>query len=314
MLTYPSTHGVYESHVGGVCAAVHDAGGQVYIDGANLNALVGLAKPGHFGGDVSHLNLHKTFCIPHGGGGPGVGPVAVAEHLVPFLPRLSSPIQTPEELVRQGAPVSAAPYGSAGILAISWAYIALMGHEGLTRATSTAVLAANYVAARLSDAFPVLYRGPGGLVAHECILDVRPLTKATGITAEDIAKRLIDFGIHAPTMSFPVAGTLMVEPTESEDLAEVDRFIEAMLVIREEIAAVERGDVTAEASVLRAAPHTAEAVIADEWDREYSREQAAFPVAGLRRDKYFSPVRRVDNAFGDRNLVCACPPLDEYED
>lgn len=313
MLTYPSTHGVYESHVGEVCAAVHDAGGQVYIDGANLNALVGLAKPGHFGGDVSHLNLHKTFCIPHGGGGPGVGPVAVAEHLVPFLPRLSSPIQTPEELVRQGAPVSAAPYGSAGILAISWAYIALMGHEGLTRATSTAVLAANYVAARLSDAFPVLYRGPGGLVAHECILDVRPLTKATGITAEDIAKRLIDFGIHAPTMSFPVAGTLMVEPTESEDLAEVDRFIEAMLVIREEIAAVERGEVSAEASVLRAAPHTAESVVADAWDAAYSREQAAFPVPGLRRDKYFSPVRRIDNAFGDRNLVCACPPLDEYE-
>ena len=313
MLTYPSTHGVYESHVGEVCAAVHDAGGQVYIDGANLNALVGLAKPGHFGGDVSHLNLHKTFCIPHGGGGPGVGPVAVAEHLIPFLPRLASPIQTPEELIRQGAPVSAAPYGSAGILAISWAYIALMGHEGLTRATSTAVLAANYVAARLNDAYPVLYRGPAGLVAHECILDVRPLTKSTGVTAEDIAKRLIDFGIHAPTMSFPVAGTLMVEPTESEDLAEVDRFIEAMLVIREEIAAIERGEVAVEASVLRAAPHTAEAVIADDWDHEYSREQAAFPVAGLRKDKYFSPVRRIDNAYGDRNLVCACPPLEEYE-
>jgi len=314
MLTYPSTHGVYEGHVAEVCAAVHDAGGQVYIDGANLNALVGLAKPGHFGGDVSHLNLHKTFCIPHGGGGPGVGPVAVASHLVPFLPRLSSPIQTPEELVRQGAPVSAAPYGSAGILAISWAYIALMGHEGLTRATSTAVLAANYVAARLEEAFPVLYRGPAGLVAHECILDMRELTKATGITAEDVAKRLIDFGIHAPTMSFPVAGTLMVEPTESEDLAEVDRFVEAMLIIREEIAAVERGEVSAEDSVLRAAPHTAEMVAANEWTAPYSREQAAFPVPSLRTDKYFSPVRRIDNAYGDRHLVCACPPLAEYED
>jgi glycine dehydrogenase len=242
-----------------------------------------------------------------------VGPVAVAKHLVPFLPRLSSPIQTPEELIRQGAPVSAAPYGSAGILAISWAYIALMGHEGLTRATSTAVLSANYVATRLQDAFPVLYRGPGGLVAHECILDLRDLTKRTGVTAEDVAKRLIDFGIHAPTMSFPVAGTLMVEPTESEDLGEVDRFIAAMLAIREEIAAVERGEVAVEESVLRAAPHTVEMVAANEWTAPYSREQAAFPVPGLRRDKYFSPVRRIDNAYGDRNLVCSCPPLEEYE-
>ena len=239
--------------------------------------------------------------------------MAVAQHLVPFLPRLSSPIQTPEELIRQGAPVSAAPYGSAGILAISWAYIALMGHEGLTRATSTAVLSANYVAARLHDAFPVLYRGPAGLVAHECILDLREITKETGITAEDVAKRLIDFGINAPTMSFPVAGTLMVEPTESEDLVEVDRFIEAMLVIREEIAAIERGEVSAEASALRAAPHTVEFVVADNWAQGYSREQAAFPVPGLRRDKYFSPVRRVDNAYGDRNLVCSCPPLEDYQ-
>ncbi|MFV0284811.1 MAG: aminomethyl-transferring glycine dehydrogenase, partial [Demequina sp.] len=238
MITYPSTHGVYEEHVGEVCGAVHDAGGQVYIDGANLNALVGLAKPGHFGGDVSHLNLHKTFCIPHGGGGPGVGPVAVAEHLVPFLPALRQTIQRPAELRRQGAPVSAAPFGSAGILPITWAYIALMGHEGLGRATRVAVLSANYIAARLQDAFPVLYRGPGGLVAHECILDIRPLTKTSGITAEDIAKRLIDFGFHAPTMSFPVAGTLMVEPTECVDLTEIDRFMEAMLVLREEIAAV----------------------------------------------------------------------------
>ncbi len=313
MITYPSTHGVFEEHVGEVCAAVHDAGGQVYIDGANLNALVGLAKPGHFGGDVSHLNLHKTFCIPHGGGGPGVGPVAVAEHLVPFLPALRQTIQRPAELRRQGSPVSAAPYGSAGILPITWAYIALMGHEGLGRATQVAVLAANYIAARLQDAFPVLYRGPGGLVAHECILDVRPLTKTSGITAEDIAKRLIDFGFHAPTMSFPVAGTLMVEPTESEDLAELDRFIDAMLVIREEIAAVERGDVEAANSPLRHAPHTADAVVSDDWDRAYSREQAAFPVPGLRQDKYWSPVARIDNAHGDRNLVCACPPLEEYE-
>ena len=312
MITYPSTHGVYEEHVGQVCAAVHDAGGQVYIDGANLNALVGLAKPGHFGGDVSHLNLHKTFCIPHGGGGPGVGPVAVAKHLVPFLPRLSSPIQTPEELERNGAPVSGASYGSAGILPISWAYIALMGHEGLTRATSTAVLSANYVASKLDAHFPVLYRGPGGLVAHECVLDVRPITKATGVTAEDIAKRLIDFGIHAPTMSFPVSGTLMVEPTESEDLTEIDRFIEAMTVIREEIAAIERGELAVEESPLRNAPHTAEMVTSDTWDQKYGREQAAFPVPGLRRDKYFSPVRRIDNAYGDRNLMCACPPLEEY--
>jgi glycine dehydrogenase len=290
---------------------VHDAGGQVYIDGANLNALVGLAKPGHFGGDVSHLNLHKTFCIPHGGGGPGVGPVAVAKHLVAFLPRLSSPIQTPEELERNGAPVSGASYGSAGILPISWAYIALMGHEGLTRATSTAVLAANYVATKLDAHFPVLYRGPGGLVAHECVLDVRPITKATGVTAEDIAKRLIDFGIHAPTMSFPVSGTLMVEPTESEDLTEIDRFIEAMTVIREEIAAIERGELAVEESPLRNAPHTAEMVISDSWDQKYGREQAAFPVPGLRHDKYFSPVRRIDNAYGDRNLVCTCPPLED---
>ncbi|WP_274519719.1 aminomethyl-transferring glycine dehydrogenase [Demequina aestuarii] len=312
MITYPSTHGVYEAHVGEVCAAVHEAGGQVFIDGANLNALVGLAKPGHFGGDVSHLNLHKTFCIPHGGGGPGVGPVAVAEHLVPYLPALRQTIQRPAELQRRGAPVSAAPYGSAGILPITWAYIALMGHEGLMRATETAVLAANYVATRLADAFQVLYRGPGGLVAHECVLDIRPLTKATGITNEDIAKRLIDFGIHAPTMSFPVAGTLMVEPTESEDLGEIDRFIDAMLVIREEIAAVERGDIAAADSPLRHAPHTADAVVSDTWDRAYSREQAAFPVAGLRQDKYWAPVSRIDNAHGDRHLVCSCPPVEAY--
>ena len=313
MLTYPSTHGVYEAHVGEVCAAVHNAGGQVFIDGANLNALVGVAKPGHFGGDVSHLNLHKTFCIPHGGGGPGVGPVAVAEHLIPFLPALRQSIQRPRELRRAGKPVSAAPYGSAGILPVSWAYIAMMGGEGLLRATQVAVLAANYVAARLEEHFPVLFRGPGGLVAHECIIDIRPLTKATGITEEDIAKRLIDYGFHAPTMSFPVPGTLMIEPTESEDLAEIDRFIDAMIAIREEIAQVERGEIAAEDSVLRHAPHTAAAIGADEWTQKYSREQAAFPVPGLRVDKYFPPVRRIDNAHGDRNLVCACPPPEAFE-
>ncbi|WP_438821357.1 aminomethyl-transferring glycine dehydrogenase [Demequina capsici] len=313
MLTYPSTHGVYEAHVGEVCAVVHDAGGQVYIDGANLNALVGLAKPGHFGGDVSHLNLHKTFCIPHGGGGPGVGPVAVAKHLVPFLPELQQTVRRPAELLRRGAPVSAAPYGSAGILPISWAYIALMGGPGLLHATQVAVLAANYVAARLDEDYPVLYKGPNGLVAHECILDVRPLTKTSGITAEDIAKRLIDFGIHAPTMSFPVPGTLMVEPTESEDLAEIDRFIDAMKVIREEIRAVERGEISAEDSVLRHAPHTVASVAGDAWEQAYPRAQAAFPLPSLRVDKYWPPVRRIDNVYGDRNLVCACPPLDEYD-
>jgi glycine dehydrogenase len=300
MLTYPSTHGVYEAHVREVCAAVHEVGGQVYIDGANLNALVGIARPAELGGDVSHLNLHKTFCIPHGGGGPGVGPVAVAEHLVPFLPG------------RGSTRVSAAPYGSAGILPISWAYVALMGADGLRAATEHAVLAANYVAARLGGAFPVLYTGPGGRVAHECILDLRRLTAETGVTAEDVAKRLIDFGFHAPTLSFPVAGTLMVEPTESEDLAELDRFCDAMLAIRAEIDEVAAGRWPVEDSPLRRAPHTAAAVSADAWDRPYSREQAAFPVATLRHAKYWPPVGRIDNAAGDRNLVCACPPIEEY--
>ncbi len=314
MITYPSTHGVYEAHVGEVCAAVHAAGAQVYIDGANLNALVGLAKPGHFGGDVSHLNLHKTFAIPHGGGGPGVGPVAVAQHLVQFLPRVRQGIQRPRDLKREGAAVSGAPYGSAGILSISWAYIAMLGPDGLQYATQVAVLAANYVAARLREHFPVLYSGANGLVAHECILDLRDITKATGITAEDVAKRLVDYGLHAPTMSWPVAGTLMVEPTESEDKVELDRFIDAMVAIRAEIAAIERGEITAEESALRHAPHTAESVAADVWEHAYSRESAAFPVAGLRRDKYFPPVRRIDNAYGDRHLVCSCPPPEDFED
>ena len=300
MLTYPSTHGVYEAHVREVCALVHDAGGQVYIDGANLNALVGLARPGELGGDVSHLNLHKTFCIPHGGGGPGVGPVAVAEHLVPYLPG------------RGSTPVAAAPYGSAGILPISWAYVALMGPDGLRAATEHAVLTANYVAARLAEHFPVLYTGPGGRVAHECILDLRALTAATGVTAEDVAKRLIDYGFHAPTLSFPVAGTLMVEPTESEDLAELDRFCDAMIAIRAEIQRVADGEWSAAESPLRGAPHTAAAVAADTWDRKYSRELAAFPLPGVRADKYWPPVRRIDNAAGDRNLVCACPPVEDY--
>jgi glycine dehydrogenase len=310
MITYPSTFGVYEEGIPELCALVHKAGGQVYIDGANLNALVGHAAPGHFGGDVSHLNLHKTFAIPHGGGGPGVGPVAVAEHLVPYLPGLRQTIKRPEELARAGAPVSAAPYGSAGILPVSWTYIALMGSDGLKRATEMAVLAANYVAARLDEHFPVLYKGPGGLVAHECILDVRPLTERTGVTAEDIAKRLIDFGFHAPTMSFPIPGTLMVEPTESESREELDRFIEAMIVIREEIADIEEGRIAVEASPLRNAPHTASMVATDAWNQAYSRDQAAFPVVSLRASKYWPPVRRIDNARGDRNLATVLPLLD----
>ncbi|MFE5340582.1 aminomethyl-transferring glycine dehydrogenase [Isoptericola sp. NPDC056578] len=309
MITYPSTHGVYEEHVREVCGLVHNAGGQVYIDGANLNALVGLARPGEFGGDVSHLNLHKTFCIPHGGGGPGVGPVAVAAHLVPFLPADPTPGIDAQDGI---APVSAAPHGSAGILPISYAYLALMGPDGLTEASKAAVLTANYVAKRLDPYFPVLYTGENGLVAHECILDLRPMTAETGVTAEDVAKRLIDYGFHAPTMSFPVAGTLMVEPTESEDLAELDRFVDAMIAIRGEIDRVGAGEWSAEDSPLRHAPHTAASVVADEWTHPYSRELAAFPLASLRGAKYWSPVRRIDGAKGDRNLVCACPPLESY--
>ncbi|MDI9974375.1 aminomethyl-transferring glycine dehydrogenase [Rhodococcus sp. IEGM 1307] len=307
MLTYPSTHGVYENDVRTVCDLVHEAGGQVYVDGANLNALVGLAQPGKFGGDVSHLNLHKTFCIPHGGGGPGVGPVAVREHLAPFLP--GNPLGGDD----LGTPVSAANYGSAGILPITWAYIALMGPDGLTSATETAVLAANYVARSLDQQFPVLYTGPSGLVAHECILDLRPVTKATGVTAEDVAKRLIDYGFHAPTLSFPVNGTLMVEPTESEDLAELDRFIEAMISIRREIDLVGDGVWPLERSPLRQAPHTAEQVTADEWDLPYPRHLAAYPVASLRAAKYWPPVRRIDGVHGDRNLVCSCPAPEAFE-
>ncbi|WP_394250569.1 aminomethyl-transferring glycine dehydrogenase [Arthrobacter pityocampae] len=316
MITYPSTHGVFEEDVRWVCEKVHEAGGQVYIDGANLNALVGLAQPGEFGGDVSHLNLHKTFCIPHGGGGPGVGPVAVAAHLAPFLPGdANRDIATDGGSdASGGTPVSGSMYGSAGVLPISWAYIALMGSEGLTSATAHALLAANYVAARLTEYFPVLYTGVQGLVAHECILDLRPLTAATGVTAEDVAKRLIDYGFHAPTLSFPVAGTLMVEPTESEDLAELDRFIDAMIAIRGEIDRVAAGDFTIEESPLRQAPHTARVLVADEWTQAYPRELAAYPLRSLHHDKYFPPVRRIDGAHGDRNLVCSCPPIEAFED
>jgi len=310
MVTYPSTHGVFETGIADLCAAVHDAGGQVYVDGANLNALVGVARPGRFGADVSHLNLHKTFCIPHGGGGPGVGPVACREHLAPYLP--NHPLRPDAGPVTGPGPVSAAPWGSAGILPISWAYVRLMGPDGLRQATATAVLAANYVAARLREHYPVLYSGRDGLVAHECVLDLRPLTKATGVTVEDVAKRLIDHGFHAPTMSFPVAGTLMVEPTESEDLREIDRFCDAMIAIRREIAEVEQGRWEATGSPLRQAPHTA-AMLAGEWDHGYDRRVAAYPSPGQERRKYWPPVRRVDGAYGDRNLICSCPAPEAYE-
>jgi glycine dehydrogenase len=311
MITYPSTHGVYEESVTEVCQIVHDHGGQVYVDGANLNALLGLAKPGEFGGDVSHLNLHKTFCIPHGGGGPGVGPVAVAAHLAPYLPNHPLLDQAgPESGV---GPISAAPFGSAGVLAISWAYIRMMGAEGLTAATKAAVLTANYVAKRLEGVFPVLYTGENGLVAHECILDLRPMTKETGISVDDVAKRLIDYGFHAPTMSFPVAGTLMVEPTESEDLGELDRFCDAMIAIRHEIDRVAAGEWPAADNPLVNAPHTAESVIKDKWEHAYTREEAAFPRSVDRTSKYWPPVRRIDGAYGDRNLICSCPAPEAFE-
>ncbi|WP_422769543.1 aminomethyl-transferring glycine dehydrogenase [Plantactinospora sp. WMMC1484] len=306
MVTYPSTHGVYEGGIAALCAKVHDAGGQVYVDGANLNALLGYAKPGRFGADVSHLNLHKTFCIPHGGGGPGVGPVAVRAHLAAYLPG--------DPLAAEGRPaISAARYGSAGILPIPWTYLRLMGPDGLRRATGTAVLAANYVAARLRGHYPVLYAGNKGLVAHECILDLRPLTKATGVSVDDVAKRLIDYGFHAPTMSFPVAGTLMVEPTESEDLAELDRFCAAMIAIRAEIDRVGAGEWPKGDNPLANAPHTATMVTGDEWSHPYPRSVAGYPAGVDRRAKYWPPVRRIDGAYGDRNLVCACPPPESYE-
>jgi glycine dehydrogenase len=313
MLTYPSTHGVFEETVTEVCDLVHAAGGQVYVDGANLNALIGLARLGRFGADVSHLNLHKTFCIPHGGGGPGVGPVGVRAHLAPYLPGSAAPGGQPGS-ARGGGPVAAAPYGSAGVLPISWAYIAMMGADGLRRATQVAILAANYVAKRLSPHYPVLYTGRGGLVAHECIIDLRPITHQSGVTVDDVAKRLIDYGIHAPTMSFPVAGTLMIEPTESENLAELDRFCAAMIAIRQEIARVESGGYDRQDNPLRNAPHTASMLLAADWKHPYEREEAAYPLPGDRRAKYWPPVRRIDQAYGDRHLVCACPPPAAFED
>ena len=312
MVTYPSTHGVFESEITTICGMIHDAGGQVYVDGANLNALVGLAQPGKFGADVSHLNLHKTFCIPHGGGGPGVGPVIARKHLAPHLP--NHPLDPTAGPLTGAGPISAAPFGSALILPISWAYIRMMGAQGLTHATEVAILSANYIAKKLSDHYPILYTGKNGLIAHECIIDLRDITKRTGVTVDDIAKRLMDFGFHAPTMSFPVAGTLMIEPTESEDVAEMDRFISAMIAIAKEIEAIERGELKVEDSPLRHAPHTASDVLTDNWQRPYSRQQAAFPAGeeiGLtRRGKYWPTVGRIDGAYGDRNLVCACEPIE----
>ena len=311
MVTYPSTHGVFESTIVEICDVVHEHGGQVYVDGANLNALVGVARPGWFGGDISHLNLHKTFCIPHGGGGPGVGPVAARAHLAPFLPNHPATREAGPET--GPGPVSAAPWGSAGILPISYTYAMLMGAEGLRRATQVAILSANYIAARLGDHYPVLYTGEHGRVAHECIVDIRPITKATGVTVDDVAKRLVDYGFHAPTMSFPVAGTLMIEPTESESLAEVDRFCDAMIAIKGEIDRVASGEWPHADSPLHHAPHTAEDLLVTEWDRPYSREDAAYPAPALRRSKYWPPVSRIDGGYGDRNLMCACPPPEAFE-
>ncbi|HTH83917.1 MAG TPA: aminomethyl-transferring glycine dehydrogenase [Mycobacterium sp.] len=307
MITYPSTHGVYEHDIADICAAVHDVGGQVYVDGANLNALVGLARPGRFGGDVSHLNLHKTFCIPHGGGGPGVGPVAVREHLAKYLPGHPLADELPDKYT-----VSSAPYGSASILPITWAYIRMMGAAGLRAASLTAIASANYIARRLDEYYPVLYTGENGMVAHECILDLRGITKDTGVTVDDVAKRLADYGFHAPTMSFPVAGTLMVEPTESESLAEVDAFCDAMIAIRSEIDKVRAGTWSVDDNPLRGAPHTAECLLVADWDHPYSREQAAYPLGKGFRPKVWPPVRRIDGAYGDRNLMCSCPPVSAF--
>jgi glycine dehydrogenase len=308
MITYPSTHGVFETQVKELCAMVHSHGGRVYVDGANMNALVGVAAPGEFGGDVSHLNLHKTFCIPHGGGGPGVGPVCVVADLVPYLPGHA----TAGIPVNGVGAVSAAPLGNAAVLPISWMYCRMMGPEGLTQATEVAILSANYISSRLKDHFPTLYASENGHVAHECILDLRPLKETSGVTAEDVAKRLMDYGFHAPTLSFPVPGTLMVEPTESETLAELDRFIDAMIAIREEIRKVEAGQWPQDNNPLKHAPHTAASLMGADWDRPYSRELAAFPLASLKQVKYWPPVGRVDNVYGDRNLFCSCVPVSDY--
>ncbi len=312
MITYPSTHGVFEAGVQELCEIIHQHGGQVYIDGANMNALVGTAAPGHFGGDVSHLNLHKTFCIPHGGGGPGVGPVAVRSHLAKFLPCSYTAGTASKWNDLEWMRISAAPFGSASILPISWMYVAMMGAAGLTKATEIAIVSANYVAKKLENFYPVLYKGNKGLVAHECILDLRPQQKESGISNEDVAKRLMDFGFHAPTMSFPVPGTLMIEPTESESKFELDRFIEAMVAIAEEIGKVTNGSFDKENNPLKNAPHTAEVILANEWNRPYTREEAAYPVGRLRKNKYWPPVGRADNVYGDRNLFCTCVPISEY--
>jgi glycine dehydrogenase len=312
MITYPSTHGVFESAIKDICKQVHDAGGQVYMDGANLNALLGVAHPGEFGADVAHMNLHKTFCIPHGGGGPGVGPVGVAEHLAPFLP--GHPMDSECGGEQAIGPICATPLGSAGILPISWMYVAMMGAEGLTQATEVAILNANYLARRLSEGYEILYRGEQGRVAHECIVDTRVLRDECGISVDDVAKRLIDFGYHAPTMSWPVAGALMVEPTESESKAEIDRFCEAMLTIAAEARQVKDGKWPADDNPLVNAPHTQAEVTADTWSHPYGRQVAAFPAAHLLEDKYWAPVARVDNAYGDRHLVCTCPPVEAYRE
>ncbi len=310
MITYPSTHGVFETRVKELCELVHEHGGRVYVDGANMNALVGVAAPGEFGGDVSHLNLHKTFCIPHGGGGPGVGPVCVVEDLVPYLPGHAT-----AGIASNGVgAVSAAPLGNAAVLPISWMYCRMMGAKGLQAATETAILSANYISARLKDHYPTLYASPNGHVAHECILDLRPLKDTSGVTAEDVAKRLIDYGFHAPTLSFPVPGTLMVEPTESEPLAELDRFVDAMIAIRGEIRRVEEGVWPKDDNPLKHAPHTAASLLGTEWSHPYSRELGAFPLAELKQAKYWPPIGRVDNVYGDRNLFCSCVPVGEYQE
>jgi glycine dehydrogenase len=309
MITYPSTHGVFETQVKALCALVHQHGGRVYVDGANMNALVGVAAPGEFGGDVSHLNLHKTFCIPHGGGGPGVGPVCVVQDLVPYLPGHATAGVT----VNGVGAVSAAPLGNAAVLPISWMYCRMMGAEGLQLATETAILSANYISVRLKEHYPTLYASAEGHVAHECILDVRPLKDATGVSAEDVAKRLMDYGFHAPTLSFPVPGTLMVEPTESETLAELDRFIGAMIAIRDEIRLIENGTWPQDNNPLKHAPHTAASVTADDWSHPYSRERAAFALPSLKQQKYWPTVGRVDNVYGDRNLFCSCLPVEDYK-
>jgi glycine dehydrogenase len=308
MMTYPSTHGVFEPAVVEICEIVHSHGGQVYTDGANLNALVGVAKPGKFGSDVSHLNLHKTFCIPHGGGGPGVGPVAVKAHLAPYLPTTLDRAKQ-----RKGGMIAASDFGSAGILPISWMYITLMGGVGLTKATKVALLSANYIARKLAPHYPVLYTGPHGYVAHECILDFRGIRDTCEITAEDVAKRLMDYGFHAPTLSFPVAGTFTVEPTESESKEELDRFIDAMIGIREEIRAVERGELDKHDNPLRNAPHTATMIASNDWPHAYTRTQAAFPVPFVARNKIWPAVGRIDNAYGDRNVICSCLPMEAFE-